>query len=84
MGIVNSGHKHYETYELWDVEKKLDHQELKFIASRLIHGMKYRMEDRNEDYFIDIATCGNFTIKWSIMDSNLIDPVMGELHVVVE
>lgn len=84
MGIVNSGHKHYETYELWDVKKKLDHQELKFIASRLIHGMKYRMEDRNEDYFIDIATCGNFTIKWSIMDSNLIDPVMGELHVVVE
>ena len=46
--------------------------------------MKYRMEDRNEDYFIDIATCGKFTIKWSIMDSNLIDPVMGELHVVVE
>ena len=32
MGIVNSGHKHYETYELWDVKKKLDNQELKFIA----------------------------------------------------
>ncbi len=84
MTVINSDHKHYETYELWDVKKKLDHQELKFFASRLIHGMKYRMEDRNEDYYIDIAACGNFTIKWSIMDSNLIDPVKGELHVVVE
>lgn len=84
MSIVNSGHKYCETYELWDVKKKLDHQELKFFSKRLIHGMKYRIEDRNEDYFIDIAKCGNFTIKWSIMDSNLIDPVKGELHVVVE
>ncbi len=84
MGIINSNQKHYETYELWDVKKRLDHQELKFSSMRLIHGMKYALENRKEDYYIDIAHCGNFSIKWSIMDSNLIEPVLGELHVVIK
>lgn len=84
MGIINSNHKHYETYDLWDVKKRLDHQELKFSSMRLIHGMKYALENRKEDYFIDIAHCSNFTINWSIMDSNLIEPVIGELHVVIK
>lgn len=84
MGIINSNHKHYETYDLWDAKKKLDHQELKFSSARIIHGMKYALDNRKEDYYIDIAHCNNFTIKWSIMDSNLIEPVSGELHVVIK
>ena len=84
MGIINSNQKHYETYELWDVKNKLDHQELKFSSMRLIHGMKCALENRKEDYYIDIARCGNFCIKWSVMDSNLIEPVSGELHVVIK
>lgn len=83
VGLIDRNQKHYETYVMWDVKKRLDYQELKFSSMKLIHGMKYSLEDRNKEYYIDIANCGNFTIKWTIMDSNLVDPVMGELHVVV-
>ena len=84
MAIINGNNKHYETYELWDVNKRLDHQELKFVSSNLIHGMKCPLEDRKEDYYIDIARCGNFSIKWSVRDSELIEPAEGELHVVIK
>lgn len=84
MAIINGNNKHHETYELWDVNKKLDRQELNFSSSELIHGMKCPLENRKEDYYIDIARCGNFTIKWSVRDSELIDPVEGELHVVIK
>ena len=84
MDIINRNQNHHENYELWDVKKRLDHQELKFSSMRLIHGMKCLLEDRKEDYYIDIANCGNFTIKWTVMDSNLMKPVIGELHVVIE
>jgi len=64
--IIKGKNRHYETYELWDVNKKLGRQELKFVSSKLIHDMMCPLIDQKEDYYIDIARCGNFTIKWYI------------------
>lgn len=75
--------KKYENIELWDVDKVLDHQEFKFQSSKLIHNLCERL-GRNETLYIDIAECGNFTIDWTVFDSELIEPVYGELHVIVK
>ena len=69
--------------EIWSDKKTLDHQEIKYFSNRLTHGMCVPLEN-NEDIYIDISQCGNFAIKWEIIDSELIDPVEGELHVVVK
>lgn len=69
--------------EIWSVKKTLDHQEFKYLSNRLTHRMCIPLKN-NEEIYIDISQCGNFAIKWEIIDSELIDPVEGELHVVVK
>lgn len=75
--------KSYENVELWDVDKVLDHQEFKYHSSKLIHNLCKPLNSQ-ELLYIDIAECGNFTIDWTIFDSELIEPVYGELHVIVK
>lgn len=69
--------------ELWSPDKALDIREFKFFSNRLTHGMRCRLAD-SDDLYIDIAQCGNFTISWIIVDSELIEPARGELHVVIK
>lgn len=78
------GHKDsMEDIELWSPNKMLDHHEFKYFSHRLTHRMCYLLENK-EDIYIDIGQCGNFAIRWMVIDSELIDPVEGELHVVIK
>lgn len=72
-----------EDIDIWSAKKTLDHHDFKYFSHRLTHNMCLPLENR-EDIYIDIAQCGNFSIKWKIIDSELIDPVEGELHVVLK
>lgn len=72
-----------KTIELWSIDKPLDNHKIKFFSKRLTHMMRQPLESE-EDIYIDIGRCGNFTITWIIVDSELINPVRGELHVVVK
>lgn len=72
-----------ENIEIWSAKKTLAHQEFKYFSNRLTHGMCLSLE-KKEDIYIDIAQCGNFAIHWMVIDSELIDPVKGELHVVIK
>lgn len=83
MDIINGGHKTTEDIEIWDARKKLDQSEFKYQSSHLLHTMRQPL-DGKDDLYIDIATCGNFTIEWTVIDSELIELVKGQLHVVVK
>lgn len=78
-----SKHADEKTIELWSIDKPLDNHEIRFSSKRLTHMMRQHLQSE-DDIFIDIGRCGNFTITWIIVDSELIDPVRGELHVVVK
>lgn len=78
-----SKHADEKTIELWSIDKPLDNHRIKFFSKRLTHMMRQPLESE-EDIYIDIGRCGNFTITWIIVDSELINPVRGELHVVVK
>ena len=72
-----------EDIEIWSAKNALDHQEIKYFFHRLTHGMCISLEN-DEDIYIDLAQCGNFAISWTVIDSELIDSVKGELHVVIK
>lgn len=72
-----------EDIEIWSPDKLLDHHEFKYVSFRLTHMMSHALENK-EDIYIDIAQCGNFSINWTIIDSELINSVKGELHVVIK
>lgn len=69
--------------EIWDDEKKRNQQEVKYGLTRLLHNMRYPL-NTSDKIFINIAKCGNFTINWTVIDSALIEPVHGELHVIIK
>lgn len=78
------GHKDKkEDIEIWAPNKPLDHHEFKYHSHRLTH-MMFQNLNSKEEIFIDIAQCGNFAISWTVIDSELIDSVKGELHVVIK
>lgn len=83
MNVLNNDYKHTEDIEIWDVRKKLEQTEFKFQSAHLLHTMRHPL-DGKDDLYIDIATCGNFTIEWTVIDSELIEPVKGQLHVVIK
>lgn len=85
-GMVGSAfydYKHKEELEIWSPAKALESHEFKYQSHRLTQGLLRPMSS-GDDIYIDIAKCGNFTIKWTIIDSELIERVDGELHVVVK
>lgn len=83
MNVLNNDHKHTEDIEIWDFRKKLEQSEFKYQSSHLLHNMRHPLEGK-DDLYIDIATCGNFTIDWTVIDSELIEPARGQLHIVVK
>lgn len=83
MNVLNSDHKTTKDIVIWDARKKLDQSEFKYQTAHLLHTMRQPL-DGKDDLYIDIATCGNFNIEWTVIDSELIEPVKGQLHVVVK
>lgn len=82
MGIAGCTHKKDVDVVIWDVRKKLEQNEFKYQSAHLLHTLRHLLEGKDELY-IDITQCGNFAIKWIVIDSELIKPVLGELHVVI-
>lgn len=83
MDLINNDHKTTEDIVIWDARKKLDQSEFKYQSTHLLHTMRQPLYGK-DDLYVDIATCGNFTIEWTVIDSELIEPVKGQLHVVVK
>lgn len=75
--------KTYKGIEIWDIDKPLEKHEFKYQSNKLIHNLCEHLGSENPVY-VDIAKCGNFTINWTVFDSKLIEPVSGELHVIIE
>ena len=75
--------KTYKDIEIWDVDKPVESHEFKYPSNKLIHNLCEPL-GRKEPVYVDIARCGNFTIDWTVFDSKLIEPVSGELHVIIE
>ena len=82
-GPAYYNYNHKEELEIWSPAKELESHEFKYQSHRLTQGLLRPMSSA-DDIYIDIAKCGNFTIKWTIIDSELIERVEGELHVVVK
>lgn len=83
MNYLSWKNIHHEYVDIWNPRKNLDKHEFKFYSSNLTHGLHHLL-DGKEDIYIDIAQCGNFTIKWRVIDSELIESVEGELHVIIK
>ncbi len=79
--LYSSG-RSYKDIEIRDIEKPVENHEFKYQSNKLIHNLCEHLSSDNPVY-VDIAKCGNFTIKWTVFDSELIEPVYGELHVIV-
>lgn len=75
--------KTYKDIEIWDVDKPIENHELKYPSNKLIHNLCEHLGSK-EPVYIDIEQCGNFTIDWTVFDSELIEPVSGELHVIIQ
>jgi rRNA-processing protein FCF1 len=67
----------------WDVQKEIEEHEFKFMESKLNHGIRMNLNIENSLY-VDTLTCGDFKINWFISDSELVEPVKGELVVTIE
>ena len=67
----------------WDTEHPIKKREFKFKYSNLNHGM-IRYLDIKDSIYIDIGSCDSFNIRWGIIDSKLIEPIEGILHVIIE
>ena len=80
--IYSSG-KTYKDIIIWDIEKPVENHEFKYQSNKLIHNLCEPLGSEKPVY-VDITKCGNFTIKWTVFDSKLIEPVSGKLHVIVQ
>lgn len=67
----------------WDTEHPIKKREFKFKYSNLNHGMIRYLDIKNSIY-IDTGSCDSFNIRWGIIDSKLIEPIEGILHVIIE
>ena len=63
--------------EMWDLDEFIQEDELRYEADALTHGL----QSKAFEFYVDAATCGNFNMKWIIVDSALIEPVKGALNV---
>ncbi len=79
---LHSSGKTYKDIEIWDIDKPVENREFKYPSNKLIHNLREHLGSEKPVY-VDIAKCGNFTINWTIFDSELIEPVSGELHVII-
>ncbi len=72
----------YKNIEIWDVNKPVEDHKFKYQSNKLIHNLREHLGTEKPIY-IDVAQCGNFTINWIVYDSELIEPVYGDLHVII-
>lgn len=81
--VLDYHDKEYEDIEMWDVDKMLDNHKLNYSSSKLVHNLCTKITTK-EPIYVDLVQCGNFIVKWTVFDSELIEPVNGELHVIIE
>lgn len=67
----------------WNIDKELKEHKFHLQYSGLNHIMTLPLDIENSIY-IDTGNCKNFTIRWCIIDSKLIEPREGILNVVIK
>ncbi len=75
--------KKYHTIEKCKLGASMKTSELSFQVSDLNHGM-IRKLTYDKEIYIDVAQCGSYEIEWTVIDSNLLQPVSGKLYVIVD
>jgi hypothetical protein len=68
---------------IWDLEKIINKREYHITRESLPQTMRYNSA-LDDDVYIDLMQCGNFAIKYSIVDTSLPKRIEGVLSVVVE
>ena len=63
--------------EMWDLDEFFPENELKCKSDPLTHNLHHPIFV----FYVDSALCPNFKMSWVIADSELVDPVKGELNV---
>lgn len=63
--------------EMWDLDEFFPENELKCKSDPLTHNLHHPIFA----FYIDSALCPNFKMRWIIVDSELVNPVKGELNV---
>lgn len=79
--LNRSAHDSKEEFEIIDIDYPIHDREFDFQIDSLTHGLCFNI---NTDIFIDLCVVEQFVIQWVIYDASLIDPVYGELKVVVK
>jgi hypothetical protein len=62
---------------MWDLDEFFPENELKCKSDPLTHNLHHPIFA----FYVDSALCPNFKMRWIIADSELVDPVKGELNV---
>lgn len=56
---------------------------LLFKVSAVNHSVGVLLSDGN-DYYINKSSCGNFEVRYRIVDSKLVKPIEGKIYIDVE
>lgn len=75
--------KKYDRFAIWDFCRPIEQHQLHFKVSAVNHSVGMLLSDGNA-YYINKSSCGNFDVKYRIVDSKLIEPIEGKIHVEVE
>lgn len=68
---------------IWNLEADVQNRSFSYMTYALNHHVVHTFEEENGLY-IDTETCGNFQIKYQIIDSKHPDCIKGVINVVVE
>ena len=75
--------KSYDRFEIWDLDNPIDQHQLHFKVSAVNHSVGVLLSDGN-DYYVNMSSCGNFDVSYRIVDSKLVNPLAGKIHVEIE
>lgn len=81
--LMSEHQKSYERFEIWVLDHPIEQHQLHFTVSAVNHSVAVLLSDGN-DYYINKSYCGNFDVRYRIVDSKLIEPIEGKIHVEVE
>lgn len=73
----------YDCVDVWNLENPVQHPSIHYSTSSVNHSL-CRTLSVDSVYYIDKETCGNFSIKYRIVDSKISRPIEGEIHVVIK
>lgn len=83
LSFMNDSQKKFERFAIWDLDHPIEQHQLHFKVSAVNHSVGMLQSD-GKTYYINKSSCGKFDVKYRIVDSKLIEPIEGKIHVDVE